>query len=417
MNKNIYEQYGLSDNPFKLEYDHEVVGKSQNETFDKILHLFSLNSAYKNRSGNRFIAVLKGEYGYGKSFFHIKLHDSILHKDSRFKKQIDDDIKIAVSFFHILTPDKRLPPKVMLHLYKSIVDNLGRNGEEFFYGLYTALEKMAKAQHKKVEDLISGLDRNFQRAILNLNSSNPGQYTAWKWISGEKLNKKELDSLSLQFSINTPELAERYIFQLLKLLKILDYGLLVVLIDELEQVMTIINEKQFWRTLVVIQDIFDKYAGIQYSVLTPMTPIGFLGGLTEEAWLSVERGAEEEKGVQAVRSRIHENVFEFEKFNLDDTRQFIAMLLKKKRVDSFRGDSLVPFTKDSVETISEFADGNPREIINKCQKLLELAIAKKAPKIDIDLTNQYFEGIGAGDISEGDAGEGEIGSLEEEEKI
>lgn len=416
----MYEKYGLFDMPFKFgEHDHEIVGASQKETFAKILQLFSYSAAHGSRTGNRFIAVLRGEYGYGKSFFHTKLTESIVKRDANFRKQIEGDVKIAVSFFPILPPDKKLPSKLMVHLYNRIVTNLGNNGQRAFFDLYVTLKDKADACGKKTKDLLKDLDGNFQKAILKLDNSCPEQFIAWKWISAQKLNRRELDSLGIQYCIDTSEVAEKYIFQLLKLLKILEYGLLVVLIDELEEVLTIINEKTFWRSLIVIKEISDQYGGIKYSDLNPVAPIGFLGGLTNAAWDSVERGSEEEGGIQAVRSRIHDdNVFAFEKFNIEDTREFMKVLLSKKRIKGYKGDDLFPFEKDTVEIIAEYTDGNPREVMKKCQELLESAHRKKLNKINVELVTRYFQGIGGGGITEKVFNkEGEKDILEDEEKI
>ena len=69
----MYDKYGLVDNPFKLEHDHEIVGSGQNKTFDKVLELFKSYSAFKERSGDRFIAAFQGEYGFGKSVGTLKV--------------------------------------------------------------------------------------------------------------------------------------------------------------------------------------------------------------------------------------------------------------------------------------------------------------------------------------------------------
>ena len=414
----MYEKYGLFDNPFKREHNHRIVGTSQKKTFAKLLDFLWVSSASGERSGDRFISVLKGEYGYGKSFFDIKLMESILSRDKDFKKHIKGDGKFAVSYFEMLPPDRRLPSKLMLHLYQSIIGNLGIGGERFVFSLYGELKDRSNASGKKVEDLIGDLDQYFQRAILKLDESSPVQYMAWKWISAQKLTGGELKDLGIPFKIDSSELAEKYIFNLLKLLKILDYGLLVVLIDEFEQVLTTVNEKAFLRSFVVLQGIYDNFVNLKYKPLTPMTPIGFICGVTEAAWEAVERGAEQdEEAIQAVRARIHNNVFEFEKFNRETVREFIEMLLGKARARGFKGKPLFPFDEGSIEAISEHTDGNPGVIIAYCGGLLEFAYRKKSPQIDAKLTQDYFSSIGGGVDDESIASESETDFLEEEEKL
>lgn len=414
----MYEEYGLYDNPFKCEHDHDIVGTSQNKTFDSLLRFFSFKIAFGQRSGDKFISVLKGEYGTGKSFFLIKLTESILNKDKRFTQFLEENVKVAVSKFSILTVDKKLPSDVMLHLYRLIVQNLGTDGERFFFNLYEDLEAQANAKRTEIKELLRPLSPQFRKAILSLSENCPEQFIAWKWISAQKLSKKELEALGVKYFINTGELAERNLFQVLKLLRILEYGLLVVLIDEMEQVLTTINEKQFWRAFLVLQEIFDKYSDIQYSRLKPMTPVGFVGGMTEDAWLSIDKGAEEEKGITAVRSRISENIFEFGRFNQEDTAEFIKLLLSKARVKWYKGDALFPFEKNTIRSIWEASYGNPREIINICDKLLQEASARKTPKIDLKTVNSYLSSAGGGgsfeEIMQKENGED---FLEDEEKI
>ena len=415
----MYKEYGLFDNPFKRTHDHEIIGKSQKATFAEILNFLGFSSASEKRSGDRFISVLKGEYGYGKSFCDIKLQESILSRDAEFRKQVNGDIKIAVSFFEMLPEDKKLPSKLMLHLYQRIIGKLGNDGERFFFSLYGELKDRAKASGKKVEDLISDLDRYFQRAILNLDDSSPEQYAAWKWISAQKLTKRELVDLDIPFKIDSSELAGEYILNLLRLLKILDYGLLVVLIDEFEQVYTTgKNEKELLRSFVVLQGIYDKFVAPISQRLRPMTPIGFICGLTNETWDVVERSAEQDEttAIEAVRARIHDNVFEFEEFDLEAVKRFIEILLKKTRTKDFKGDPLFPFEEGAVGVINEYTNGNPGEIIEACKGLLQFAYKNESPKIDTKVAQQHFSGIGGVPSDEAVVQDDEPDLLDDEEK-
>jgi hypothetical protein len=414
----MYEKYALYDNPFKCEHDHEIVGASQNKTFDSLLKFFSFKMAFGKRSGDKFISVLKGEYGTGKSFFLIKLTESTLNKDKRFTQFLEENVKIAVSKFSILTVDKKLPTDIMLHLYRRIIQNLGTNGEHFLVNLNKDLKDKASSKGMDMKNVISELSPDFGKAVLSLSEDCQEQFIAWKWMSAQKLTQKELGALGVRYYINNGELAEKNLFQLLKLLRILDYGLLVVLIDEMEEILTTINERQFWRAFLVIKEIFDKYSDVQYSRLKPMTPIGFVGGMTEDAWLSIDKGAEEEKGITAVRSRISENIFEFGRFNEEDTAEFIKLLLSKARVKRYKGDPLFPFEKDTIRSIQEASYGNPREIINICDKLLQEATARKLHKIDLRTVNDYLSSAGGGESFEEVTHEDNIDDfLEDEEKI
>lgn len=382
------------------------------------MKFFSFKVAFGQRSGDKFISVLKGEYGTGKSFFLIKLTESILNKDKRFTQFLEENVKIAVSKFSILTVDKKLPTDIMLHLYRLIVQNLGTNGEHFFADIHKDLENKANSEGTDMKEVISALSPDFRKAVLSLSEDCQEQFIAWKWISAQKLTQKELDTLGVRYFINNGELAEKNLFQLLKLLRILDYGLLVVLIDEMEEILTTINEKQFWRAFLVIKEVFDKYSDIQYSRLKPMTPVGFVGGMTETAWQSIDKGAEEEKGITAVRSRISENIFEFGRFNEEDTAEFVKLLLSKARVKRYKGDTLFPFEKDTIRSIQEASYGNPREIINICDKLLQEASVKRLPKIDLKTVNSYLSSAGGGqsfeEVTQEDTGDD---FLEDEEKI
>jgi hypothetical protein len=342
--------------------------------------------------------------------------ESIMNKDSRYKKFLDDSA-IAVSKFEILTVDRKLPSDIMLHLYRLIIKNLESDGEHFFGQLFKTLEKKMNSKDTDAKMLLNQLLPEFRKVVLCLSEDCPEQYLAWKWISGQKLTQKELDALGVKYFISSGELAERYLFQLLKLLNILDYGLLVVLIDELEQILTTINEKQFLRAFLVIQEIFDKYSDIKYSRLKPMTPIGFVGGMTQDAWNAIDKGAQEEKGMAAVRRRISENIFEFETFNEEDTEEFIRVLLSKTRIAKYNGDPLFPFEKETIRSIKEAAYGNPGEIINVCDQLLRVACKNGLPKISLKTVNDYLSSVGGGKSFEEISEESEGDLLEDEEKI
>lgn len=410
----MYEKYSFFDNPFKAEHDHEMVGESQNKTFDALLDMFSVNMASKEGRGDKFLAVLKGDYGIGKSFFLIKLSESIINRDERFKKILKQDVKIAVAKFPILTEDKKLPTNILIHLYRRIIENLGLNGEQFLLQLYKDLESEAKLKNKDIKKFLEDLPREYQKAILAL-SEESKQYYAWKWLSAQRLKKQELDELDLKYSIDSAELAEKYLFCLLKLLYLAEYKLFVVFIDELEQIFTLVNEKKFWTTFVIMQEVFDKFADVKYAHLKPFTPIGFVGGLTPDAWESLREGSDEEKGMQAVMRRISDNIFELTRFNDIDAENLVKVLETKVRVRDYKGDKLAPFEKSAIAVINNVSYGNPGHIINHCKTILVKANKQGVSKIDSKFAETYRESIGGGSETLDQGGEDDF--LEGIEKI
>jgi len=338
-------------------------------------------------NGTGIITVLVGAYGSGKSHllkvFKNSVNAQLLSRDNgalaMYVKSPGEDFR---DFFLGLVEDFGRP---LLTQYSEEVirDHVEKNkaeAETYIYrdealssfrdGNYEIGTLLQSSQYLDLfRDIKAARFRDIRSNDLVygfLMLSHPDHSSkAWRWFLGERLEKEEKHTVSIETSIEDDETAYSVFRDLVLLLRMIGIASLVILVDELEKVTLIHAAKR-----VSYQDFLRRMIDDH-----PMN-LCFYFAIAPHQWEALT------KEPTALVRRLAGNWYVLEDFKREYTKELIEQYLYSVRVDWFSsketkskfGDcepSLCPFTTKSVDAIQEVSGGRVSDVILICRKLLE----------------------------------------------
>lgn len=191
---------------------------------------------------------------------------------------------------------------------------------------------------------------------------------AWRWLVAEELSKQERDAIKVTRNIKSDGDALSTMTDMILLLrKVIGYNGIVVLLDEVESILS--SPKK-------IRDSFLK--DLRHFIDNNKEGVLLMLSFTPSAY------AELLAFHSPLTRLIQSSDFQLKKFNLEDTKELIGKYLRTARkLEHDSSDlSIEPFTNDAVNTIHSDAEGMPGEIIKQCQKIIEYAQRDEVSRID-----------------------------------
>ena len=195
---------------------------------------------------------------------------------------------------------------------------------------------------------------DYATAILHL-VFDEYSFLAWKWLTAEDMPYDQRKELGLSMSINNDERALRAFLSLQALLKEIGYGLLVLLIDEFEVIISL-PERNRQKVLNEIRHLIDSL---------PSNLCIFLA-CAPEAWRIIL------EHYHAFLERFTHTVF-LTPLNLVQTEQLIIAYLNGARRKADH-KSLDPFSSEAIELIHKMSAGNVRATLKLCQIAVDLGL-------------------------------------------
>lgn len=390
-------KYGLSENPFKDTFDHDIVGEDRMRLLEQLCALLEKSARIPSKkvTGNRNLAVLLGGYGLGKTYTLWYLKERILADPDERKKFMNGDVRLATSNFGLLEGG-RLGSKPFLALYQKIVRNLEQKheGRTFLNRMRYDLEGIAQRRKRGPEELLADVKNPFRSVFLELGEEQPNEFLAAKWLQGERLSKGEMQALGVTHFLDSDARAQDALAQLLKIVAACNYHALVVLVDEAEDILGA-GPKAMMQFLTTLRTTWD-ISGDQASRGDNAAPIVVLSAFSPEAWERLVESAEGSltktggAGYQPFLRRLGDHVFQLEPLTKKDAIQLVQVLLATKRTKA-RKDALYPFTEDAIEYVADHHIGNPARIIGFCQTALDEANVRGVDRIDKDFAVQILD--------------------------
>ena len=195
---------------------------------------------------------------------------------------------------------------------------------------------------------------DYATAILHL-VFDEYSFLAWKWLTAEDMPYDQRKELGLSMSINNDERALRAFLSLKALLEEAGYGLLVLLIDEFEVIVSL-PERNRQKVLNEIRHLIDSLPS-RLCVFLACAP---------EAWrIIIEH-------YHAFLERFTHIVF-LTPLNLAQTEQLIIAYLNAARHKTHQ-TSPAPFSHESIELIHKLGSGNVRTTLKLCQIAIDLGL-------------------------------------------
>jgi DNA polymerase III delta prime subunit len=358
--ENPYSSYFLSENPFPVvpipeEYPRIFVANQK--ALQRII--WQLNKVAKT---NRPIhVVLVGPYGSGKT-----------HLLRYLASEINQRIKGGLGAY---VPH---PGPDFISIYRRFIESLS----------YDKLRTLSKAaEERKLKETI--IYHDFVTALVNLTDPNK-TLEAWRWLTANSLTLEERRALRVATSIEREEEALNAFSALLKFLRSVGFRLICMLIDEFEEINSLmqIQKRRLFNDLRHLIDLNVS----NFSLMVACTPHGWETVYEENAAL-VRRFS---SNIVFLDPLDGQTAFELVSNYLSQFRTNIRAFQRFMHENGLRDDlsKIYPFTKDAINELCALSKGNTGEVLKYSGIAIELGINEGHKWIDAEklrsLIAQYY---------------------------
>jgi len=373
--KQDYSQYNLEANPFPyspVPAEDPDIYCGQPHVSEKISStVSSMLSTGKSKH-----LVVTGKYGNGKS--HTLKYTRSLLRDR-------DDVIVG----YVAQPGEGF-----LDIYHEFVYDLGFNGvQEIAYEYLASVTRditdYNPVSPSAVESLIDEGDvllseivpeairrlsdvtkfADFARAIIHMVYEDTNLY-AWQWITAEGIRYEQRKEMEIHSALDDDTMGVRAFTAFKNLLLDLGYTGVFVFVDEFESIARL-SPKDEQATLNSIRHLMDQNSN----------GLCMLFGCAPEVWQDVmsEYHAFSERIGQevALRPLTAENLYDLTNDYLD-----------RERATDTQGSDIQPFTQDSLDLILQRSQGNIRQVLSTCSRILDAAVEEGQPEITTDFVQE-----------------------------
>ena len=368
--ENPYSIYFLSENPFPIvpipeEYP-KIFGVNQ-EALQRIT--WQLRKVAK--TSRPIHVVLVGPYGSGKT--HL-----LRYLTTEINQRIEGGLGAYVPH----------PGPGFISIYRRFIESIS----------YDKMRTLAKSvDERKLKETI--IYHDFVTALANL--VDPSKtLEAWRWLTANSLTLEERRSLHVATSIEHEEEALNAFSALLKFLRSVGFKLICMIIDEFEEInsLMLIQKRRLFNDLRHLIDLNVA----NFSLIIACTPHG---------WETIY-----EENAALVR-RFSSNIVFLEPLDLQATCGLVSDYLSQFRIDSKAFHRFVvrnggnedistiyPFTKDAIDELCILSKGNAGETLKYSGIAIEQGAKEKHVWLDGELLRslvaQYYGKLEAGSDDE-----------------
>jgi len=362
-NKFIEEKYGLTKNPFLDRIGREIwlsTWVDRDEQLTKWRAIISnLESPQKN-----YIVLIIGDYGRGKTQSLMKVVDEARNYNT-----------ILPVFLNFKGEQKSTAPglEFMFRIFKSI--DFRRMAR--IYG-----DKLPAAIETIPDDLdeVKSVLKNCWFAETML------QNMALYFLRGEfKPTRTDLRRLGIIRKIDDIDIAKEYLAGILNLLKALGFQTLLLAVDEVEYLFSLVPRPQQSIYLALLRGLFDFPVGMTKEI-GDIAKIAIFLAISEDGYRRLREIEHEEMASGGPTRPLLDRV-DVETILSPLTKEYAKELIIKRlhfnRIEGrYTDQPLIPFDETFIDFIWELAEGIPRDIIEKCNHVLDAGIEKGVPHLD-----------------------------------
>jgi type II secretory pathway predicted ATPase ExeA len=368
-----YEQYGLEENPFpyspvpaddpQLYCGQDQATAAVTETVSTVLN-----------TGKSKHLVVTGKYGNGKS--HTLKYTRSLVRDR-------DDVVVG----YVAQPGEGF-----IDIYHEFMYDIGFDGVQNLAYEFLALVASEETEYdpsdaETMERLLDDGDillselvptaiqrlndvakfADFARAIVHMVYEDTNLY-AWQWLTAEGLRYEQRKEMEIHSALDDDTMGVRAFTAFKNMLLEMGYTGVFVFVDEFESIARLKNkEKQ--ATLNSIRHLMDQNAS-GLSMLFACAPEVWQEVMSEYHAFSERIGQE-----VALQPLTEEHIHDLVSGYLDTVR--------------FEGnESIEPFTSESLSMILQRSQGNIRQILSTCSRMLDEAADNEQDSISSELVQE-----------------------------
>lgn len=365
-----YSQYDLNGNPFPyspVPAEDPNIYCGQRHVSEKISSTVSSMLA----TGKSKHLVITGKYGNGKS--HTLKYTRSLLRDR-------DDVIVG----YVAQPGEGF-----LDIYHEFVYDLGFNGlQELAYEYLasvardvtdaepigaTAMEFLIDEGEVLLSDIVPEAIRrlsdvtkfaDFARAIVHMVYEDTNLY-AWQWLTAEGIRYEQRKEMEIHSALDDDTMGVRAFTALKNMLLDLGYTGVFVFVDEFESIARL-SPKDEQTTLNSIRHLMDQNS----------SGLCMLFGCAPEVWQDVM------SEYHAFSERIGEEVA-LKPLTSENLYELVRDYLDQERVSSADNEGIEPFSEEALDLILQTSQGNIRQVLSMCSRILDEAAESKENKITV----------------------------------
>jgi type II secretory pathway predicted ATPase ExeA len=366
-----YSQYDLNANPFPyspVPAEDPEIYCGQQHVSDKISStVSSMLSTGKSKH-----LVVTGKYGNGKSHT-LKYTRSLLRGRN----------DVVVGYV-------AQPGEGFLDIYHEFVYDLGFNrlqglAYEFLASVARDVTDTNPIGASEMESLIDEGDvllseivpeairrlsdvtkfADFARAIIHMVYEDTNLY-AWQWLTAEGIRYEQRKEMEIHSALDDDTMGVRAFTALKNMLLELGYTGIFVFVDEFESIARL-SPKDEQATLNSIRHLMDQNS----------SGLCMLFGCAPEVWQDVM------SEYHAFSERIGEEVA-LKPLTSENLYELVRDYLDQERVSSADNQGIEPFSEEALDLILQTSQGNIRQVLSMCSRILDDAAESKENKITAD---------------------------------
>ncbi|MEF8800462.1 MAG: BREX system ATP-binding domain-containing protein [Halolamina sp.] len=370
-----YTQYDLEENPFpyspvpaddpELYCGQDQATRAVEDTVSTVLS-----------TGKSKHLVVTGKYGNGKS-----------HTLKYTRSLVRDREDVVVGYV-------AQPGEGFLDIYHEFMYDIGFDGVERLAYEFLALVAKEETDHNPIgaqamERLIDEGDillselvptavqrlndiakfADFARAIVHMIYEDTNLY-AWQWITAEGLRYEQRKEMEIHSSLDDDTMGVRAFTAFKNMLLELGYIGVFVFVDEFESIARL-KSKQKQSTLNSIRHLMDRNA----------SGLCMLFACAPEVWQDVM------SEYHAFSERIGQEV-PLRPLTEEHIQDLVAGYLNTARPNGTT--TIDPFTEESLSVILQRSQGNIRQVLSVCSRVLDEAVDEERQRIDAELVQDVI---------------------------
>lgn len=365
-----YEQYNLNDNPFPyspVPTDDPEIYSGQEHVTQKVSSMISTVLS----TGRSRHLVVTGKYGNGKSHTLKYTRSLIRDRDDVLVGYVAQPGEGFLDIYHEFMYDlgfdrvQNIAYEYMASVASDITDKSPSNSEEMQRMVdegEVLLSELVPPTVKRLSEVTRFAD--FARALVHMVYDDTNLY-AWQWITGEGIRYEQRKEMEIHTALDDDTMGVRAFTAMKKALLDLEYTAVFVLVDEFESISRL-SPKNEQATLNSIRHLMDQNSD----------GLCILFGCAPDVWQEIM------SEYHAFSERIGEEV-SLRPLTDEDVYELIEEYLMTERQNSKEG--IYPFTIDGIEILLSRSQGNIRQVLSLCSRILDAAAGE-----DIDTIGQDF---------------------------
>ncbi|GCF15800.1 hypothetical protein Harman_37350 [Haloarcula mannanilytica] len=363
-----YSQYDLNANPFPyspVPAEDPEIYCGQQHVSDKISStVSSMLSTGKSKH-----LVVTGKYGNGKSHT-LKYTRSLLRgRDDVVVGYVAQPGEGFLDIYHEFVYDlgfnrvQELAYEFLASVARDVTDTnpIGASGMESLIDEGDVLlSEIVPEAIRRLSDVTKFAD--FARAIIHMVYEDTNLY-AWQLLTAEGIRYEQRKEMEIHSALDDDTMGVRAFTALKNMLLELGYTGIFVFVDEFESIARL-SPKDEQATLNSIRHLMDQNS----------SGLCMLFGCAPEVWQDVM------SEYHAFSERIGEEVA-LKPLTSENLYELVRDYLDQERVSSADNEGIEPFSEEALDLILQTSQGNIRQVLSMCSRILDDAAESKENKI------------------------------------